>query len=212
MTEKLCLLDWNGTIQDDLHHIYECGVERIFRHFRLPCPSIDVYRDEVAANFMLFYHAHGIPADVTADQLNAIMAEGFKEKGAPPGLFPDAADTVRELAYRGYEIMVVSGYATAKLDAAVARSGLARHFSRVVGDVRDKPRALASCFDPTERPGLLCKIGDTVEDLLAAQVVGATPYICPRGFHTRERIEKHRHEAPSLILIDTLSDALRYLP
>jgi phosphoglycolate phosphatase-like HAD superfamily hydrolase len=212
MTEKLCLLDWNGTIQDDLHHLYECGVQRIFRHFRLPCPSIDTYRDEVKADFMPFYHSHGIPDDVTAAYLNDLMAEGYKEKGTPPALFPDAADTLRTLAGRGYALMVVSGYAKAKLDAAVSRSGLGHLFSRVVGDVRDKPRALAACFDPTERPSVLCKIGDTVEDLLAAKYVGAVPYICPRGFHTRERIESHRHDAPSMVLIDTLADVLQYLP
>ena len=211
MTEKLCLLDWNGTIQDDLHHIYECGVQRIFRHFGLPCPDIDRYRDEVTADFMIFYRAHGIPAAVTADDLNAIMAEGFKEKGTPPPLFPDAAETVRELAFRGYRLAVVSGYATPKLRAAVDRSGLGHLFERVIGDVRDKPAALTSCFDPTERPAVLAKLGDTVEDLVAAHKIGATPYICPRGFHTRERIESHRHEAPSLVVIETLTDVLDHL-
>lgn len=206
-TKGLCLFDWNGTLQDDLHHIYECGVQRIFRHFGLQCPTIDQYRHECTHDFMAsFYWPHGISKDVTAADLNAIMGEGFKAKGAPAGLFPDAAGIVRTLHLRGYQLMLVSGYDSSKLAAAVERSGLGPCFDHVVGDVRDKPAALRDCIERANDFSRLAKIGDTVEDLLAAHEVGATPYICPRGFHPRERIEAARTQAPSLVLIENLEE------
>lgn len=211
---RLCILDWNGTLQDDLHHIYECGVQRIFRHYGLPCPSVEEYRHEVTADFMSsFYWPRGVPAEVTKADLNAIMAEGFKEKGTPPGLFPDAISFVETLAGRGYMLVVASGYATAKLDAAVSRSGLGKHFLRVVGDVLDKAAEFA---DLMEMSGVgheeTVVVGDTDEDVLGARKVGATPLICTRGFHPVSRIMTALDGAPKYMVAPTLTDLLSCLP
>jgi len=205
-SKGLCLFDWNGTLQDDLHHIYECGVQRIFQQFGLPCPSMEQYRFQVTHDFMSsFYWKHGIPKHVTAADLNAIMSEGFKAKGTPAELFPDAEDTVRTLHGRGYQLMLVSGYDSKKLADAVHLSGLRPCFSHIVGDVRDKPASFRDCIARARDFARLVKIGDTVEDMIAAHSVGATPYICPRGFHPYARIEAARTQAPSLVIIDTLA-------
>lgn len=211
---SLVVLDWNGTLQDDLLHIYECGVQRIFRHYALPCPTLDDYRNEVTGDFMAsFYWPHGISREVTAKDLNAIMAEGFKEKGAPPGLFPDAAKFVEALATRGYALAIVSGYDKGKLDVAVARSGFGHRFFLVSGDVRDKTEAITSILDQKGVSGEWCAvIGDTTEDIFGAKGVGATPFICPRGFHPIEKIEATRDEVPKLVVRDTLLDILPYFP
>lgn len=211
---RLCILDWNGTLQDDLHHIYECGVQRIFRHYGLACPTVEEFRHEVTADFMgSFYWPRGIPREASAADLNAIMAEGFKEKGVPPELFPDAVAFVETLAVRGYPMVVASGYATAKLDAAVARSGLGKHFLKVVGDVRDKPAAFA---DLMELAGAdhseTVVVGDTVEDIEGAVAVGATPFICTRGFHPEDRLRQALSASSYFAICDSLTDFLRYLP
>jgi phosphoglycolate phosphatase-like HAD superfamily hydrolase len=211
---RFCILDWNGTLQDDLHHIYECGVQRIFRHYGLACPTVEEFRHEVAADFMTsFYWPHGVPAEATAADLNAIMAEGFKEKGTPPGLFPDAALFVETLAERGYPMVVASGYASAKLDAAVARSGLGAHFGRVLGDVRDKPAAFADLMEEAGvEGGETIVVGDTVEDIQGALAVGATPLICTRGFHPLDRLAQALEGVTTYAIAPTLTDLLPHLP
>lgn len=212
MRPDLLIFDWNGTIQDDLHHIYECGVQRIFAYFGLQCPTMDQYRNEVAADFMPFYYGRGIPTTVTAQDLNAIMAEGFKVKGKPPGVFADAHATVAELRQRGYAMVLASGYDSTKLAAAVERNGFAPFFSAVVGDVRDKKTVFAELALRHGRPGgYSAAIGDTDEDALAAAHIQALPIICPRGFHSRERIEAARPLAPSLQLIESLDELLSIL-
>lgn len=205
---KLCFLDWNGTVQDDLQHIYECGVQRIFRHYGLPCPSLDEFRNEVKPNFMeSFYWPRGIPRDTTARQLNAIMSEGKAEKGVPADLFDDAPSAISALCDADWEIMVVSGYDPAELDAAIERSGLMACFSYVRGGVGDKPATMRECLASYGRtPDRLIKVGDTADDALAAGEVGAVPYICPRGFHGRDRIEAVRPRVPSLIIIESLGE------
>jgi phosphoglycolate phosphatase-like HAD superfamily hydrolase len=212
MDKGICVFDWNGTLQDDAAYIYECGVQRIFRAFGLPCPSLETYKDEVAADFMAaFYWPHGIPKDVTAEHLNAIMADGFKERGKPPELFSDAVPVLNELRHRGYALMVASGYATAKLEAAIVRNGLAGHFSAVFGDVRDKAGAIRACASAGMRP-VIAKVGDTTEDMLGAHAAGVIPYICPRGFHTRERIAVACAQAPSTVVVENLTVLLDHLP
>lgn len=211
---RLCIFDWNGTLQDDVHHIYECGTRRIFAHFGLPCPTLDEYRHEVRADFMeSFYWPHGVPKDVTAQDLNAIMIAGFKEKAVTAALFADAPAVVAELRRRGYELVIVSGYPSVELMAAAARNGLYGYFSRLIGDVRDKPAAFSNLMDEFNvEGGDTAAVGDTVEDALAAGRVGATPYICPRGFHPFERIEAMRDRVPSLVIIGSLADLLPHFP
>ncbi len=209
----LCIFDWNGTIQDDMHHIYECGVERIFRHFDLPCPTLDQFRNEVTPDFMIFYRDHGIPADATAAQLNEIMGEGFKAKGVLPGIFPDAVGAVAALHERGYELMVASAYHGAKLVAAVHREGFAPFFRTVIGDVRDKAKVLGDLVAESSCPrGPVAVIGDQVEDAYAARAIGATAYLCPRGFHSRDRLEAARLDMPHIVIVDTLERLLQHFP
>lgn len=210
---SLVIWDWNGTLQDDAAYVYECGVQRIFKTYGLPCPTIDEYKDEVKADFMLFYHGHGIPPEVTAEDLNKIMYAGFKEKGSPAPVFPDALEAVAQTRRLGYLCALVSGYSSSKLVEAVRRNGFERHLSPVIGDVRDKPAAFREVMAKHgAAPELTFVVGDTTEDAEAAREVGATPFICPRGFHTRHKIESLYGAVPRLIVIATLRELLCYLP
>ena len=210
---RLCLFDYNGTLQDDLHYIYECGPQRIFRQFGLPCPTIDEYRNEVSGDFMKsFYWPRGIPAHVTAEDLNAIMKQAMKERGEPAKLFPDAAAAVRGVWHAGCRSVLVSAYDAAKLAEGVARHGLTPYFDEVIGDVRDKAavfRGVMARHGVT--PGSAAAVGDMVEDAVAAAAAGATPFICPRGFHGPERIAAARGQVPEIVVIDSLSDLLAHL-
>ena len=210
----LVLWDWNGTLQDDLHHIYECGVQRIFRQFGLLCPSLDVFRNEVTADFMVFYRKFGLPSHVAADELNAIMSEGFKEKGKSADIFPDAYNTVRHMHDHGYHLVLVSAYDSVELQIALDHSGLAPYFQKVLGDVRDKAEVFERLMISygVASPERTAVIGDSVSDGVAAKKVSATPFLCTRGFHSRERIQGAKADIPSLIITDTLHDLLPHFP
>jgi phosphoglycolate phosphatase-like HAD superfamily hydrolase len=205
---RLCLFDYNGTLQDDLHYIYECGPRRIFEKFGLPCPGIDEYRNQVSADFMrTFYWPHGIPPQVTAEDLNAIMKQAMKERGEPARLFPDALDAVRAVSAAGCRCVLVSAYDSAKLNEAVARHGLAPFFERIVGDARDKAADFRRLMDEFgARPEETAAVGDMVEDAEASGRAGVTPFLCPRGFHTRERIEAAKLDQPTIVIVETLAD------
>jgi phosphoglycolate phosphatase-like HAD superfamily hydrolase len=202
----LYIFDWNGTLQDDLNHIYECGVQRIFRHFGLVCPDIDTYRNQVTGDFMnSFYWPHGIPKEVTAEDLNLIMKEGFKEKGDPP-LFPEATMVVRGLWRQGHVVTVVSAYDAAKLVVTARQHGLSDYLSDVRGNIRDKAPVFRELMERHDKAGdsTVC-VGDMVQDAEAAVACGAQAVSVPHGFHTRERLER---SGVSMRLISRLSELL----
>jgi len=210
---QLCLFDYNGTLQDDLHYIYECGPQRIFGRFGLPCPSIDEYRNQVSADFMKsFYWPHGIPADVTAEELNAIMKQAMKERGEPAKLFDDALTTVQAAADLGCLCVLVSAYDSAKLNEAVRRHGFEPYFRLVVGDARDKAKEFGELMRKFgAAPAETAAIGDMVEDASSAAAAGARPFLCPRGFHARDKIEAAQRDLPSIVVIDRLADLIPHL-
>ncbi len=204
----LCIFDFNGTLQDDLRYIYECGPQRIFAEFGLPCPSLDQYRNEVSADFMnSFYWPHGIPREVTDKDLDAIMKKAMKEPGRRPArLFPDALVALEAVAASGCQTVLVSAYDSAKLAEGVARHGLTRFFTRVRSEIRDKAPEFIRLMDEFgAAPGRTCAVGDQVEDAVASAKAGITPFICPRGFHNRGRIESACRDCGSLVIIDDLA-------
>ena len=211
--KQLIIFDWNGTLQDDLHYIYDCGVRRIFRHFNLTCPDMESYRRQVAADFMgSFYWPNGIPADVTAMDLNAIMKAGIRENSSQPALFPYARETIVRLSDLQVALAVVSGFDTDILLEAIHRNCLAEHLIEVHGSADSKAPVFAGVIDRFGcRPDEVACIGDTVEDAQAAAEVGALPLAVTNGFHYRERLEAAKPTVPGMIIIDSLSDVLSHL-
>jgi phosphoglycolate phosphatase-like HAD superfamily hydrolase len=201
-------------MQNDLEHIYECGVQRIFRHFGLPCPTLEQYRSEVTADFMnSFYYPHGIPSYITAEDLDVIANIGFEERGRPPDLFDDAKEVIGELYSRDYTLVVVSGYQHEELIAALEHHGLTDLFASVQGSVRDKPVAFAKLMGQFGLAGReIAAIGDTTEDAEASAAIGAVPFICPRGFHPYDRLAPLQKEIPQLVMVQNLRELLPYFP
>lgn len=210
----LVLFDWNGLLVNDCPLLYEHGVCVIFRHYGLPSPTLEEYRNGVTSNFMPFYEKHGV-VGATAEELNRIMIEGLVRAGVEPPLFPDTRGTL-EILYRSRAnrvLAIISGYQKGRLTKALVAHDIARFFHEVHGDARDK---VPFIHDLMTRYGISPErtvyVGDTADDAIAAHAAGVTPYICPRGFHGRERIEAVRSAVPTLVIIETLSELLALLP
>lgn len=212
MRPKMILWDWNGCLLDDCEWVYAHGPVRIFSHFKLPVPPLETYRNEVESDFMkTFYWKYGIPADVTAKDLDDIMKQGYAESGEPP-LQPDSAVTLEACRQLGIRQAMVTGFRADMLEKSLAHHGLTRYFEQVHAGARDKVPLFgqilaAAKLDASEAIG----VTDTLSDVAMLQKAGITPYICPRGFHGKLRIDAARAAHPSMRVVHDFAALLQDL-
>lgn len=217
---ELLIFDHNGTLMDDFRRFYECGVRRIFAEYGVPCPSAEQYRHQVGPDWMqTFYWPNGIPRSATARDLNRIFREGIATGRVVARPFLDASLALSELRRRGYRLALVSSLDDDLLQPEVEEMDLARHFESVVGGAADKSLAFR---EVTERllgapqNALLghrvATVGDMVSDSTASLKIGAYPFLCPRGFQSRERLEAVVQQTGFGRVISDFYELLRLLP
>lgn len=204
---RLIIWDWNGTLQNDATHIYEGCVQRIFRHFHLPCPSFEVYRSEIAHNYMEFYQRYGVPPHVTNDELNSIFRSGVEERGNHPPLFPDVRVTLQKAADLVEKQHLVSGCTEDILKKELAHHNLTHFFSSIVGDACNKADVFQQLMKEHQVHGEeTMVIGDFSHDAFAAKAAGAHAILCTRGFHSRPYLESLGHALNGVTLVDSLQE------
>lgn len=206
----LAIFDFNGTIQDDVPYVY-AGVRGVLMRFGITPPTLEEFLRWIRPEFGPFYWDLGVPRTVTESELNAIIAEVLASEPYPHA-FPDALETIRTLAQESVACAVVSGWPEPGLGRALERHGVRAHVSFVRGGVTWKASVFRECMAqagiPSERTYV---VGDTIYDAEAAHEVGAKPLICPRGFHSRERIVEAIADIPSLTIVETLAAVPAYV-
>lgn len=209
MSKKLIIWDWNGCILDDCEYVYRQGPVRIFTHYGLPVPSLEAYRNEVESDFMKsFYWKYGIPADVTAKDLDAIMKKGYDEDGEPP-MQPDAYTTLEVCRMRGHRQVLVTGFDGAMLERSLAHHGVRSYFEETHAGARKKTEIVRDILKRTgTEPDAAIGVTDTLSDVAMLEAAGVRAYICPRGFHGRARIDAARAANPMMVVIDDLKSLL----
>lgn len=203
--KRLVLWDWNGCLLDDCEWVYTHGPVRIFNHFDLPVPPLEAYRNEVESDFMTsFYWKYGIPKDVTAADLDAIMKQGYDAHGEPP-LQDDARWALDGFRQQEWTQVLVTAFNPGLLERSLAHHGIAGFFAETHAGVRKKEPVFA---DVLARHGVEPKdaigVTDTLSDVAMLEAVGVRPYIVPRGFHGRARIDAARAAHPRMQVCGSL--------
>ncbi|MBI4142268.1 HAD family hydrolase [Candidatus Uhrbacteria bacterium] len=204
---RLVIFDWNGTLQDDVDLYFEYSVRRVFARYGLPCPSFATYREEMTgATFMDFYWSRGIPRSLTIDALFEQSRREIIADGRTAEIFPEVRDVLVRLTERGCLVAVVSMAPTVEIVEGLVGRGIHRHLDFIQGDARNgKGDVFMQCLERLDvRPKDAIAVGDLVDDAIAAQTAGVKPLLCPRGYHSRERIESARGAIPTMSVIETL--------
>ena len=167
---QLVVFDWNGTLIDDFSGMFS-GVQEIFRRFGVTVPLVETYQEEITADIMQFYWAHGIPRTATVEELNAILREVFGQLG--PTSYPlrkDALMTLDRLRHRSYNLALVSAGDGVKIQEQLGYFGISSHFTRIATDARNKAQALletAEFFGVAPKKAIY--VDDTAKGLVAAK-------------------------------------------
>ena len=200
------LLDWNGTLQDDLHAAV-AGTNAILADQGKPPVTAARYREVFSFPARGCYEALGI--EVTEDNWTALCDRFFSVFAADPTvrLFPGAADALRALRRAGASLSIVSSSEANELERALARHGVrdlfgavSGHSDAAAGSKVGRARALFASLGLA--PAQACMVGDTGHDKEVADALGCACVLVASGYESRARLA--RRGAPVLASVADL--------
>lgn len=194
---RAVILDWNGTACNDLEATLG-SMKAIFEHYQVPAPSFEVFSSEITANFMEFYHRHGIPKSAAASDLGAIRKEYFEKHW----YMAELRDGVRELLEfsreQGIRTAIVSAETEAILQRHCALLSLTNLVDWMQADARLKELALRDVLKRFGvEPGRAVYIDDTADGLDAAHTVGMRTIGFTSGYHSWGKIMQSQPDFPN---------------
>lgn len=210
------MLDWNGTIQDDVRAAVN-GTNAVLRDQGAPEISLERYREVFSFPARSCYGALGIRA--TDANWRALCDRFFSVFSSDPSirLMPGARPALETLRAAGIGLSIVSASDERELLRSLDRHGLRGCFDAVSG--QDGPsasskisRALALFRSFGIPPADALFVGDTGHDLDAAREIGCACVLVATGYESRERLSRRGvpvvdsvAELPAFIGLDTRS-------
>ena len=191
---RVVIFDFNGTLFDDLHVAYG-SVQEIFRTYGIPCPTLDQYREEIAANYMEFYYNHGFPRTTTGDELNKIRSEFYRTNSGSAQIRRDVAETLYGLSALHIRLAIISAEISVTLSRQLIRWGnLQRSFDFIKAEAwgdKGKEKAFLQAAEIFgENSCETIYVDDSVDGLTSAKNVGVIPvaFTNPTGYHSKHRL------------------------
>ncbi|MDO8495542.1 MAG: HAD family phosphatase [bacterium] len=204
---QLGIFDWNGTLVDDLPLVLE-SVARIFKHFKTPIPHdlATKYREQITANFSKFYHHHGIPSHITAEEMNAQRVKFFKKYRSCTRLRAHAKQVLTFCKALGsVQIGIVSAEVNELLRKGLRDLEIEEYFDFVWADTRDKTAALEDACDAFEvHPSRTFYVDDTCEGVRASAATGVIPValVTPTSYAPEALLREEARAKKAIIITD----------
>lgn len=181
--------DWNGTLLDDLEIVIESLNVSIGR-FGLPPIDDHQYRDHFTRPVRSFYQSlfGRSVSDMEWESLNKIFHDEYFSRVHRAPLAKDALEAIALTETKGWNQSLLSMTTHDRLVEIVASHGISDRFVRVEGlqtptgglKAAHLEQHLASLgIDPAQS----VVVGDTPDDALAAQTVGASVVLYDGGSH-----------------------------
>ncbi len=205
--------DWNGTLFDDLHIVVEAVNSGIAALGAGPI-TLDDYRDHYTRPVKVFYDSlfGRILDDDEWHRLDHLFHQGYRDLLEHAVLRRDAAEALRAVRAESVGQSLLSMFPHDELIPLVERLGATEFFDRIDGlrgTAGDTKAAyleahlaeLIGAIDPAD----VLVVGDTPDDALAAQHVGARCVLIDSGGH-------HRHHLTGLgvPVVTSLLEALDF--
>jgi phosphoglycolate phosphatase-like HAD superfamily hydrolase len=201
--------DWNGTLFDD-HVAVVAAVNDALARLRLPPIDADSYRTHFTRPVERFYEQVAGRA-ISAEEW-AALDQGYHDSYLARlerlALASDARAALAATQAAGLTQSLLSMWRHHDLVQLVERLGIGRYFVRVDGlhrsDGGGKAEHLVQHLAALKlEPAAVVMVGDSLDDLAAAQAVGARCVLYDGGSHHRDALE-----ATGVPVVDTLTAAL----
>jgi phosphoglycolate phosphatase len=180
------ILDWSGTLVDDLDCVVEAG-NRLFSIYGKPPFTREEFRQRFFLPLRDFYATH-LPG-VSLEELDGHYHRFFREVCHRIQPFPQAQPFLESCRSKGLQLFLLSTIHPEHYRALAERFGLRGYFTAAVTAVQDKRSGLT---DLLARHGLhpqhTLLVGDMVHDVEAAQVSGVRSCAVLTGYDTEHKL------------------------
>jgi phosphoglycolate phosphatase len=199
------LIDWSGTLADDLHATL-AATNDVLTAFGVAPLDRAAFQREFELPFMRFYER--LLPGVTQEEVDGIFFAAYEPLRDVIPLMPDSRCFLEFARSRGLRIYLFSTMRPALLDAEVARHGIGHLVDGVYGGIVDKAEAigpiLASLGVPADHTLFL---GDMVHDIAAAQSAGVRSGAVTTGYSHHDALA----DAAPDYMFDSLGEVIEFL-
>jgi phosphoglycolate phosphatase-like HAD superfamily hydrolase len=183
---KNILLDWSGTLADDLGPVL-AATNEIFKHYGRAELTREEFRQHFRLPFSGFY-AELLP-EATEEGLEALYERFFLGLNDDVSLLPGALEFLQFCKSTGRRMFLLSTIKASHFELQAARLGVRNFFEHAyveIADKREKIRGILSerGLDPNET----IFVGDMVHDIETARHGGVTGVAVLTGFDPIEKL------------------------
>lgn len=183
---KNVLLDWSGTLADDLGPVL-VATNAIFRHYGRSDLTLDEFRQHFRLPFSGFY-AELLP-EATEEGLEALYERFFRELNDDVQLLPGAMDFLEFCRVTGRRTFLLSTIKPAHFELQAGRLGVKDHFEHAYVGIADKREKIREILhDHDLKPSETIFVGDMVHDIETARHGGVTGVAVLTGFDSIEKL------------------------
>ncbi|MCX7869275.1 MAG: HAD family hydrolase [Terrimicrobiaceae bacterium] len=199
------LLDWSGTLADDLGPVLE-ATNAIFRHYGRPELTLEEFRQKFRLPFSGFY-AELLP-EATDEGLEALYERFFRGLNDEVELLPGARDLLAFCRGTGIRTALLSTIKASHFELQASRLGVRDAFDAAYVAIHDKRERIREILASHGwNPAETAFVGDMVHDIETARHGGVLSIAVLTGFDTPEKLLPARPD----IICQNLEALLRLL-
>lgn len=194
---KNVILDWSGTVVDDLSFVWE-STNHVLAHFGRPPITRQTFRERFTLPWINFYKEH--LSEIDREELDRVFWAKMQEAQARIPLFPDAMDFFLFCRSQHLPVFILSTVDSESFWGQSNRLGIAPLIRKAYVGVEDKREVIGGLLEENQLdPSETIMVGDMVHDIEAARRAGVTACAVLSGFDPHPKLVKAR---PDLILRD----------
>ena len=191
------ILDWSGTVADDLAGVLRATNHVLARHGGKPI-SLDEFREHFCLPWMDFYR-RWLPK-VPREGLEEAFWEVMREEEDRVELLPHAREFLEYSRAVGLPVYICTSVAPRSFESQVRRMGVGHLITRSYVGLVDKRDVIATILRENHlNPGETLFVGDMVHDLETARHGGVRSCAVLTGYDRREKLAAAK---PDLMMKD----------
>jgi len=194
---KNIILDWSGTLVDDLSFVWE-STNHVLTRFGKPAVSREVFRQRFSLPWIEFYKEH-LP-QVGREEINRVFWQKMQDAQTKIPLFSDAMEFLLYCRGRQLPVFILSTVDSESFWGQSNRLGTTPLIRKAYVGVEDKREEIGRILEENRlNTSETILVGDMVHDIEAARRAGVTSCAILTGFDPHPKLVK---SAPDLIVRD----------